>query len=278
MRRPCALALLAAWWVLLARCAPAQTLTYVLAPGSSIVSTCGNCAAPPSPAEPLSGSFDVTPLPVDGAQGVAAVTSVKLASATYSITGHGFVQRLASDGTAVALEARVNDRTLIFSSRGRQQISDRNIRAVLRARSGDTTYVLVVAASPLDQGEQDADHDGVANTADNCPTVPNADQRDDDGDQVGNPCDACTDRTTGGPVTAEGCRVDQLCPCHADRHGVAWQDQESYLRCVSAGVRALRRTGDLSRSDAVKMLRRAARSGCGRMVFAACERGAASCG
>lgn len=251
-----------------ARTAAGQTLTYVLGAGSSIASSCRNCDKRSSPPEPLSGSFDVTPLPINGTLGVAAITNVKLSSTTFSVSGNGFLQGRNRDGDALALAARVNDNNLLFSSGNRHQISDRGIRAVLRSRVGDTTYVLVISASPLEGDEQDADHDGVPNTTDNCPTMPNADQRDDDGDQIGNTCDACTDETSGGPVTAYGCRVDQLCPCHADRDGAPWEDQGSYLRCVAGGVRNLRRAGDLSRGDAVKMLRRAARSGCGRIVVA----------
>jgi hypothetical protein len=245
-----------------------QTLTYVLGAGSSIGSSCRNCDKPAKPPEPLSGSFDVTPLPINGALGVAAITNVKLNSPTFAVTGNGFLQRRGAGSNALALQAQVNEIHLLFSSGNRHQVSDRGIRAVLRSRAGDTTYVLVVSASPLEGSEADADHDSVPNTTDNCPTMPNADQRDDDGDRIGNPCDACTDETTGGPVTAAGCRVDQLCPCHVDRGGKVWENQGSYLRCVAAGVRNLRRAGDLSRRDAVQMLRRAARSGCGRTVVA----------
>ena len=40
----------------------------------------------------------------------------------------------------------------------------------------------------------DADLDGVRDEADNCPTVANADQRDDDDDLIGNACDSIDDR------------------------------------------------------------------------------------
>jgi hypothetical protein len=46
----------------------------------------------------------------------------------------------------------------------------------------------------------DSDGDGVAEGADNCPTVPNADQADWDGDRLGNACDA-TPGTAPTPVT-----------------------------------------------------------------------------
>ena len=38
----------------------------------------------------------------------------------------------------------------------------------------------------------DGDRDGVANCRDNCPTVANADQRDNDSDGLGDACDAAT--------------------------------------------------------------------------------------
>ena len=37
----------------------------------------------------------------------------------------------------------------------------------------------------------DQDHDGVADTTDNCPTVANPDQRNEDGDPFGDACDPC---------------------------------------------------------------------------------------
>jgi len=51
----------------------------------------------------------------------------------------------------------------------------------------------VQAAATLAQLPGDADNDGVASSADNCPTVPNADQLDSDGDGAGDACDADID-------------------------------------------------------------------------------------
>jgi hypothetical protein len=209
-------------------------------------------------------------LPIDGARGVAAITNLKLSSQSFAISGNGFLQQVGLQGNSLGIEARINDNSLLFTSGRSQVATQRGIRAVMTSQVGRDTYVLVLSASPLENGEQDADHDGVSNTADNCATMPNADQLDDDGDGIGNPCDQCSDHGDGGPVTADGCRVDQLCPCHADRAGSPWDSQSSYLRCVAGGVRNLRRAGMLSRSDVVKMLRRAARSSCGRTIVASC--------
>lgn len=274
-----ALALLALIGVVFeAPSAAAQTLTYVLRPGSSIAGRCRQCDTPPRPPEPLTGSFDVTPLPLNGVRGVAAITNLKLHSATFALSGNGFLQQVGAQGDALAVEVHFDDKSLLFTSGKSHLVSDRGIRAVMTSHLGRDSYVLVLSASPLDDGERDADHDGVPNTSDNCPTMPNADQLDDDEDGIGNPCDACSAGGEGGPVTREGCRVDQLCPCHVDRAGSAWEDQASYLRCVAAGIRTIRRSGDLSRSDAVKMLRRAGRSSCGRTIIARCSRRVAGSG
>jgi hypothetical protein len=46
---------------------------------------------------------------------------------------------------------------------------------------GAFQIVNVIAAVP----EEDSDHDGVQDSTDNCPTVPNPDQSDADGDGIG---------------------------------------------------------------------------------------------
>ena len=44
---------------------------------------------------------------------------------------------------------------------------------------------------PVDGGDDDADDDGIPDSLDNCPTVPNPDQADQDGDGLGDVCDDC---------------------------------------------------------------------------------------
>src|SRR5438046_7364446 len=58
----------------------------------------------------------------------------------------------------------------------------------------------------------DSDGDGIADTADNCPQVANANQLDSDGDGLGDACDiASPGNPTGAPLTADQKRrADQL--------------------------------------------------------------------
>lgn len=66
--------------------------------------------------------------------------------------------------------------------------------------------------------EPDGDGDGIPDSADNCPAVPNPDQTDTDGDGQGDACDACVDADGDGfhrtPVPP-GAAV-QTCPADCD--------------------------------------------------------------
>ena len=74
----------------------AQTLTYVLRPGSSIATTCRDCNPLPGPPQVLTGSFDLTPRPVDGRLGVAAITNVHFTAPnlTIGVTKAGEIARV----------------------------------------------------------------------------------------------------------------------------------------------------------------------------------------
>jgi len=257
--------------------AQAQTLTYVLKAGSSIASTCRDCGAPPLAPQPLTGSFDITPMPVDGALGVAALSNLQFSAPSFSIGGNGFIQRQQDSRMTLVIDAQLKDEQVLLTGAKSHFAEGRAIRAVLASHVDQgRRYVLVLSASPVGEGDNDADHDGVSDTQDNCATMPNADQRDDDEDSVGNPCDACSDGSLGLPVSPDGCRFDQVCPCHVSSSGAPWVSPAAYLRCVARSLRTLRRTGQMSRSDAVKALRQAGRSGCGRPIVASICRGSES--
>jgi hypothetical protein len=80
--------------------------------------------------------------------------------------------------------------------------------------------------SPIPGGEPepslaDADHDGVPDASDNCPTVANPDQADADGDGHGDVCDPC-------PITAD---PSGYCPAtiYEIRQGVLAEDENVAL-------------------------------------------------
>jgi hypothetical protein len=250
------------------RAASADTSHYVLNAGSSVASVCNHCTTAPGKPEPLSGSFDVTVLPLSTIFDVAAVTNVSLASDSLTISGNGFLQRLGPDRQAMVLEAQVNGATVLFTSGRRQHADPRNITIILSARSGAQTYILVISASPVDDRPQDLDQDGVPDGEDNCPTTANPDQEDRDGDGVGDACDQGPDTRVGAPVTRSGCSVEQLCPCDATRTGERWPSQAAYLRCVAQATRTLRLQGQISKSQRLAIIREAAHSACGRTVVA----------
>ena len=242
---------------------------YVLNPGSSITQLCNACTTPPAPPEPLTGSFDVTVLPVPALFDAAAVTSLRLSSASFSVTGNGFLQRIGPDRQAMVVDGQINGVKALLSSGRRQHAEGADIKMVLSSgRTQASSYVLVISASPVNDAAPDADGDGVPDAQDNCPAAANADQRDGDGDGLGDACDQCPGTPAGSLVTRDGCSIDQLCPCDAPLSGGQWEGATQYLRCVAQATRTLRREGQLSRQESLGILRRAARSGCGRTVVA----------
>jgi len=242
---------------------------YVLAPGSFISQACRSCSTAPAVPEPLTGSFEVTLLPLPGLYNAAAITDVKISSASYQVTGQGFIQRIGADRQAMALRTEINGQGVTLTS-GRRQFNDpRDIRIVLTSGTkSDTIYVIVLVAQPLSEPAPDADEDGVEDGLDNCAAVHNPDQADIDGDRIGDRCDACAETQAGGLITREGCDVAQLCPCTGPTEGGDWQTPAQYLRCVARATRVLRKQGQTSRQESMEILRRAMRSGCGRIVVA----------
>lgn len=95
----------------------------------------------------------------------------------------------------------------------------------------------------------DADHDGVDDTADNCPSVANSDQADADGDGAGDRCDACPADVNGDSDGDGLCDSQDPCPTDAanDTDGDGICDSQDH--CLNDPTNA-DRDGD-GRCDAV---------------------------
>ena len=101
---------------------------------------------------------------------------------------------------AVVLDARFNGVPVLLTSGRRQASTAREIRLRLSSAKGAKhAFAVTLVAVPETPGAPDADGDGIADDADNCPTVANPDQLDSDGDGVGDACDACAEHAGRQP-------------------------------------------------------------------------------
>ena len=121
-------------------------------------------------------------------------------------------------------------------------------------------------------GQFDTDGDGVGNACDDCVAVADADQADDDGDGVGNACDRCPDtfEDVPGPdenvrlgVAPDGCSVSQDCPCDGPpNRNVSWKSRGAYLSCVRRHARRLWWLSIVDRTERRLFATSAISSGC----------------
>jgi len=70
----------------------------------------------------------------------------------------------------------------------------------------------------------DSDGDGIENSVDNCPDVPNKDQTNSDGDELGDACDNCPSVTNAGQEDADQDMVGDACDNDNDRDRDGVQD------------------------------------------------------
>jgi hypothetical protein len=240
---------------------------YVLSSNSTISVLCQRCAKAPA-AQPLTGSFELTSLPTEQPFGVVAVTNVRLQGAGSSITGNGFWQRLGWQRQAMVLDSQINDAKVLLTSGRQQSEPSSGFSIVLSSGRGSSpTYVLVISATPVGDGAPDGDADGIADSSDNCVAQSNPEQTDSDGDGVGDACDRCGSSPPNSFVSRAGCSLEEICPCDGP-NGSGWESLGSYLRCISRGVRTLRRESAMTRQESRRAIKRAVQSGCGRMVLA----------
>lgn len=124
----------------------------------------------------------------------------------------------------------------------------------------------------------DLDGDSVANEADNCPNVANASQNDHDsdgkgdacdndvdGDGVANDSDACALTVLNAVVNpAEGCSIDQLCPCEGPRGTTgAWKNHGSYVSCTAKSAESFLAAELITQAEKDAVCSEAGQSACG---------------
>jgi hypothetical protein len=261
-------ALLAVGALFAARPAHADSIRYVLTGESRLTTHCATCEPASSRTETLRGSFELSVLPgVEYA--VDAVTSVRWATDTLTITGAGFIQRLGDVGLTMVLDTRLNGVPVLLTSGRRQHTGNGEIRLHLSSpKGGKSGFAVTLVAIPDPAAAPDGDADGVADAADNCPARANADQADADVDGVGDACDRCAETDTDEVVLGNGCALLQACPCEGPSPDQEWDSQREYVQCIARTLRKLRLRGHLERDEIRLRLQEAARSGCGRRVLA----------
>jgi len=249
-----------------------DVIHYVLTPESRITYSCRTCDTPVIHSEVLSGSFDVTSMPVPSAYAVEAVTGIDWHSPSFAVRGAGFQQRLGTTRMAMVVDAHINDAATLLTTGRRQRSSVDAIRLMLvTPDKTDTNYALTIVAvpaAPAVASAPDADGDGIPDTDDNCVTVANRDQTDSDGDGLGDACDVCADTTLGSPVLPDGCAVYQRCGCDGPNESTEWKSQREYLQCVAEFLKELKRLGRVSRRESLQVMQDAVRSGCGQRIVA----------
>ena len=247
----------------------AATVHFELVAGSQIVERCDACASGEPLSEPLSGSFDLTNMPVPSESPVDALTGVDWQSVSFRIRGSGFLQRLNADQLAIVIDARINGVSTLLTSGRRQRPVPGDLRLVLVTPQGSGRELMItIVAVPVATDGPDGDGDRVLDTVDNCPRAANPDQGDADGDGVGDACDACADTGRRSPVRNDGCAPEQHCPCDGPTVGEDWPNQRAYVQCIARELKSLRRLGKISRHELVTLVREAIESGCGRRVLA----------
>ncbi len=256
----------------------ALALRYEVLPDSSLTVACTKCSKPTSFTVRLRGNWEMVSLIGSEAPGLVAISSMELRGREMVIEGNGFWQRLGLQRQAMVLDLVINEQRLRFTSGRRQRMPSgppvdealpAQLSIVLSAgASTDRTYILVLHARAVDPTGNDSDDDGVPDVSDNCPQTRNPDQVDADADSVGDACDRCLNSPTAAEVGPTGCSLEQSCPCAGPREGEVWASPREYGRCVARALRQMQRAGKLTPEQARTRLKRALRSGCGRVVLA----------
>lgn len=87
--------------------------------------------------------------------------------------------------------------------------------------------------------------------------------QDGDGDGVADTSDLCPATAAGEAVDADGCSLDQLCPCAGPASGGTWRNHGEYVACVADAADQLVAAGALDRRERGQRVHQAAESECG---------------
>ena len=90
-----------------------------------------------------------------------------------------------------------------------------------------------------------------------------ATRADADADGVEAAADACPGSASGAVVDADGCSMEQRCPCTRATSGRAWRSHGHYVTCVVRAAWTFHAHGLIARSEIQHATREAAGSRCG---------------
>ncbi len=86
-----------------------------------------------------------------------------------------------------------------------------------------------------DACDKDDDNDGIPDSSDVCPSIPNKDQKDSDGDKIGDLCDNCPEKKNFGQVDADYDFVGDVCDNDLDQDSdVIQEDRDNCPKTANA--------------------------------------------
>src|SRR5207247_4684057 len=82
---------------------------------------------------------------------------------------------------------------------------------------------------------------------------------DSDGDGVPDGLDQCPNTPVGAAVNAEGCSIEQLCPCDGP-----WRNHGEYVHCLNAVTALFHKDGFITDAGRRALLKQGTSSECGK--------------